>query len=90
MMLRGAVRLPPQLRTDDRSFTPAALFSALYSQQDPRMGCLPVPLFFLLGVGIGYAVAGQNGALWGAGIGLVAGLIGMAILVKALRGGDGR
>lgn len=54
------------------------------------MGCLPVPLFFLAGLGIGYAVAGQTGALWGAGIGLVVGLVGMAVLIKAMRGSDGR
>lgn len=54
------------------------------------MGCLPVPLFFLIGVGIGYAVGGQDGALWGAGGGLLVGLIGMGILVKAMRGSDGR
>lgn len=54
------------------------------------MGCLPLPLCFLIGIGIGYAVAGQTGALWGAGIGLVVGLIGMGALIKAMRGSDGR
>lgn len=54
------------------------------------MGCLPIPLFFLVGVGIGYAAAGERGALWGAGAGLVVGLIGMAALLKAMRGSDGR
>ena len=50
------------------------------------MGCLPVPICFLLGCGIGYLAAGQMGALWGAGIGLLVGLVGMGVLVKALRG----
>lgn len=50
------------------------------------MGCLPVPLFFLAGCGIGYVVAGPNGALWGAGIGLLLGLAGMGVLLKAMRG----
>ncbi len=50
------------------------------------MGCLPLPLLFLAGCGIGYVVGGQSGALWGAGIGLLLGLVGMALLLKALRG----
>lgn len=54
------------------------------------MGCLPVPLFFLAGIGIGYAVDSQTGALWGAGIGLLVGLLAMAALIKAMRGSDGR
>ncbi|MBB5360877.1 hypothetical protein HDE76_004125 [Rhodanobacter sp. ANJX3] len=54
------------------------------------MGCLPVPLFFLIGFGVGYLVDGQHGALWGAGIGLVVGVIGMGIMIKAMRGSDGR
>jgi len=53
----------------------------------PRsMGCLPVPLFFLLGFGIGYAVDGATGALWGAGIGLVIGLAGMGWMIRLMRG----
>lgn len=54
------------------------------------MGCLPVPLLFLVGFGVGYFVDGQRGALWGAGIGLVAGVIGMGIMIRAMRGSDGR
>lgn len=49
------------------------------------MGCLPVPLFFLLGVGLGLAIDGQRGALWGAGIGLAPGLAGMGWLAVLLR-----
>lgn len=50
------------------------------------MGCLPLPVAFILGVGIGYLVGGESGALWGAGIGLVVGLIGMGLFIKAMRG----
>lgn len=49
------------------------------------MGCLPVPLFFLLGFGIGYAVDGAQGALWGAGIGLGLGLAGMGWMIRLMR-----
>ncbi|MCX7514871.1 hypothetical protein [Frateuria sp. STR12] len=49
------------------------------------MGCLPVPLFFLLGFGIGYALNGTTGALWGAGIGLALGLAGMGWLIRLMR-----
>lgn len=49
------------------------------------MGCLPVPLFFLLGFGLGLAIGGQRGALWGAGIGLTLGLAGMGWIVVLLR-----
>ncbi len=49
------------------------------------MGCLPVPLLFLLGFGIGYLVDGQRGALWGGGIGLLLGLAGMGWFVMLLR-----
>jgi hypothetical protein len=50
------------------------------------MGCLPVPLFFLLGFGIGYAVRGGPGALWGAGIGLALGLAGTGWMIRLMRG----
>jgi hypothetical protein len=49
------------------------------------MGCLPVPLFFLLGFGIGYAVRGGPGALWGAGIGLALGLAGTGWMIRLMR-----
>lgn len=45
------------------------------------MGCLPVILLFVIGTGAGWLFAGQAGALWGAGIGIVAGaLAGLALL----------
>lgn len=50
------------------------------------MGCLPLPLIFLLGTGIGYLVDRQNGALWGAGIGLLLGLLATTAAIRALRG----
>lgn len=49
------------------------------------MGCLPILLLFPLGFGVGYLVAGNPGALWGAGLGLVLGVL-LMILIKALRG----
>jgi hypothetical protein len=50
------------------------------------MGCLPLPLLFLLGTGIGWLVDARVGALWGAGIGLVAGLAATAGFIAVLRG----
>jgi len=50
------------------------------------MGCLPIPLFFLVGFGVGYVVDGQSGALWGAGIGLLVGLVSTGVMIRALRG----
>jgi len=50
------------------------------------MGCLPLLLLFPLGCGAGYLIAGQIGALWGAAIGFLLGLLAMALFVKALRG----
>jgi hypothetical protein len=61
-----------------------------HAAREHHMGCLPVPLFFLAGFGLGYVANGQHGALWGAGIGLVLGLIGMGIMIRAMRGSDGR
>ena len=49
------------------------------------MGCLPMLLLFPLGCGVGYLVAGERGALWGAGIGFLLGLLAMALFIKALR-----
>lgn len=50
------------------------------------MGCLPLLLLFPLGFGVGYLIAGDAGALWGAGIGLLLGLLAMGLFIKALRG----
>ncbi|QNK01119.1 hypothetical protein [Dyella telluris] len=49
------------------------------------MGCLPLPILFVLGFLIGRAVAGNNGALWGAGIGLALGLLLGGLLVMLIR-----
>ena len=49
------------------------------------MGCLPVLLLFPLGAGIGYLVAGELGMLWGAGIGVMLGLLLMGLLIRAMR-----
>jgi hypothetical protein len=49
------------------------------------MGCLPILLLFPLGAGVGYLIAGPIGALWGAGIGLVAGIALTGVFIKALR-----
>ncbi|MDO1528665.1 hypothetical protein QMK61_07415 [Fulvimonas sp. R45] len=38
------------------------------------MGCLPIPVLFVLGVLLGSLLGGDRGALWGAGIGLLLGL----------------
>lgn len=50
------------------------------------MGCLPLPLLFLLGFGIGYLVDGPAGAMWGAGIGFALGACAMGWLIKVMRG----
>ncbi len=49
------------------------------------MGCLPILLLFPLGIGVGYLLDGQAGALWGAGSGLLLGLLLLALFVKAMR-----
>ncbi|MBB6184661.1 hypothetical protein [Oleiagrimonas soli] len=51
------------------------------------MGCFPLIFTFALGTGIGYAVNGPSGALWGAGIGLLLGIVSGVALVKAMRRG---
>lgn len=49
------------------------------------MGCLPVLLLFPLGAGIGYLVAGDLGALWGAGIGVTLGALLMGLVIRFMR-----
>ena len=51
------------------------------------MGCFPLIVLFALGTGVGYALDGHLGALWGAGIGLLLGLLAGAGMGKAMRGG---
>ena len=89
-MLRAALLLPLSGVSNDRYFTWSCIFFEPSRLKRLPMGCLPVPLFFLIGFGIGYFIDGQHGALWGAGIGLVIGLIGMVVMIKAMRGSDGR
>lgn len=50
------------------------------------MGCFPLIVLFVLGTGIGYAVSGRAGALWGAGIGLALGLAAGVLMVRLMRG----
>lgn len=50
------------------------------------MGCLPLPLLFLLGALIGHLVGGDTGMLWGSGIGLVLGLISAGVFIWLVRG----
>lgn len=50
------------------------------------MGCLPMPLLFLLGFGSGYLIDGRAGALVGAGLGLLLGLLAVGWLVRTMRG----
>ena len=49
------------------------------------MGCLPVLLLFPLGAGLGYLIAGKLGSLWGAGVGVLLGLLLMGLLIRAMR-----
>jgi hypothetical protein len=53
--------------------------------KDAAVGCLPLPILFVLGILIGRAVGGTNGALWGAGIGLGLGLILGGLFVMLIR-----
>ncbi len=52
------------------------------------MGCLPLPLFMLIGFGIGYVIDSRTGAVWGGGIGLAIGLVLTVLLVRAMRKGN--
>ncbi|GAB3791712.1 hypothetical protein [Dyella agri] len=49
------------------------------------MGCLPIPILFVLGVLAGEWLGGDRGALWGAGIGLLLGVILFGIFIVKLR-----
>ncbi|MFC4526646.1 hypothetical protein ISN76_11720 [Dyella halodurans] len=51
----------------------------------PTMGCLPLPILFVLGFLIGKAVGGSSGALWGAGLGLVLGLLLAGLFITLVR-----
>ncbi|MEO8780259.1 MAG: hypothetical protein ABI389_16545 [Rhodanobacter sp.] len=51
---------------------------------DDLMGCLPLVLLFPLGAGIGYLVAGDIGALWGSGIGMVLGVALIGLLISCM------
>jgi hypothetical protein len=45
-----------------------------FNAETKPMGCLPIPILFVLGVVVGSVFWGDRGALWGAGIGLLLGL----------------
>ena len=52
---------------------------------ETRMGCLPIPILFVLGVLAGDWLGGDRGALWGAGIGLLLGAILFGLFIVKLR-----
>ncbi|OOG37592.1 hypothetical protein B0E52_15020 [Rhodanobacter sp. C06] len=52
---------------------------------ETRMGCLPIPILFVLGVLVGDWLWGDTGALWGAGIGLLLGLVLFGVFILKLR-----
>lgn len=50
------------------------------------MGCLPLIVLFVLGIGTGWWLGGPTGAVWGAGIGLATGIVaGLALVWLARR-----
>jgi len=49
------------------------------------VGCLPLPILFVLGVVVGSVFWGDRGALWGAGIGLLLGLLLGGAFIALLR-----
>jgi Na+-driven multidrug efflux pump len=49
------------------------------------VGCLPLPILFLLGALIGRAFWGNTGMLWGCGIGLVLGLVSAGAFIWFVR-----
>lgn len=64
---------------------PEALFFGDYSQGIVAVGCLPLPVMLMLGFATGYLIDGRSGSLWGAGIGLVAGIAATAWFIRAMR-----
>ncbi|HET6586901.1 MAG TPA: hypothetical protein VFJ01_11745 [Oleiagrimonas sp.] len=48
------------------------------------MGCLPIIILFVLGTGLGWWLDGSTGAVWGAGIGIALGIVSGLILVAVL------
>jgi hypothetical protein len=55
--------------------------------EETAMGCLPLPLLFLLGALIGRYVDGNVGMLWGAGIGLLLGIVSAGLFIWIIRRG---
>jgi hypothetical protein len=53
--------------------------------QETAMGCLPLIVLFVLGALIGHVFWGDNGLLWGCGIGLVLGLLSTGVFLWLLR-----
>jgi hypothetical protein len=51
------------------------------------MGCLPLPVLFVLGALIGRFVDGNNGMLWGSGIGLLLGIVLAGAFIWLIRRG---
>jgi hypothetical protein len=51
------------------------------------MGCLPLPVLFVLGALIGRHVNGNAGMLWGSGIGLLLGFASAAVFIWLIRRG---
>ena len=49
------------------------------------MGCLPIPILFVLGVLVGDWLGGDRGTLWGAGIGLLLGAVLFGVFIVKLR-----
>jgi hypothetical protein len=57
------------------------------SLEDAVMGCLPLPVLFVLGALIGRHVNGNAGMLWGSGIGLLLGFASAAVFIWLIRRG---
>lgn len=53
--------------------------------KEPPVGCLPIPILFVFGALVGKWLGGDRGTLWGAGIGLLSGLILFGLFVAKLR-----